>query len=65
MTDDEIKRFTQKTHQRIENIARDQESMLQALQANEYSLDPFRRCLRLYPELLRDNYTKESLKAIK
>ena len=65
MTDDEIKQLTNRTYNRILNIAKDQESMLQALQANSFSLDPFRRCLRLYPELLRDSYTKETLKAIK
>lgn len=64
-TDEEIQIFTQKTHDRIQNIAQDQETMLRVLHAEAGSTDPYCQALRMYPALLRDAYARESLKAIK
>jgi hypothetical protein len=64
-TDEEIEIFTAKTHERIENIAKDQETMLYVLHAEAGSTDPYCQALQLYPALLRDAYARESLKAIK
>lgn len=64
-TDEEIEIFTAKTHERIENIAKDQETMLYVLHAEAGSTDPYCQALQIYPALLRDAYARESLKAIK
>lgn len=64
-TDDEIKQFTAKAHDRIEGLAKDKNSMLQMLRASASSANPYCRALVLYPELLRDQYSKQQLKDIK
>lgn len=64
-TDDEIKAFTKRTHDRIEGIAKNAKAMLATLQADEDSENPYKRALSLYPELLREAYSRETLKAIK
>lgn len=63
--DDEIERFTQKTRDHISGIAKDSAAMLRTLQADEESENPYKRALTIYPELLREVYTRETLKAIK
>lgn len=63
--DEEIEEFTRKTHDRIQNIAQDQETMLRVLHADAGSTDPYCQALQMYPALLRDAYARESLKAIK
>jgi hypothetical protein len=65
MSDEDIRALTARTHDRIEHLASDPEAMLRTLQADLSSDIPYRQALRLYPELLRDGYAKESLKAIK
>lgn len=64
-TDEELKVFTQKTLNKINNIANNMTSMLQTLNADEFSDVPYKKALSLYPPLLRDGYSKESLKEIK
>lgn len=64
-TDDEIKIFTKRTHDKITGIAKDAATMLQTLQADEDSDNPYKRALCLYKELLREAYSRETLKAIK
>lgn len=63
--DEEIDRFVQHTHNKITNIAKDAKTMLQTLQADEESENPYKRALAIYPELLREAYSRETLKAIK
>ena len=65
MTDDEIKQFTEREHTRIENLAKDKNSMLQMLKASSISPNPFCRALLIYPELLRDEYARQQLKDTK
>ena len=64
-TDEEIDRFTRKTHDRIEHIAKDKNAMLRTLKADRLSQDPYKRALAIYPELLREAYSKNTLKDIK
>ena len=64
-TDEEIARFTKNTHDKINGIARDMKTMLRTLQADEESDNPYKRALTIYPELLREAYSRETLKAIK
>lgn len=64
-TDDEIAVFTKRTYEKIINIARDSKAMLKTLHADSESENPYKRALTIYPELLRDAYSRETLKAIK
>lgn len=64
-TEEDIQKLTQKEHQRIESIATDKNAMLRTLGADEKAITPYRAALAVYPELLREAYTRESLKSIK
>lgn len=61
----ELKEFVRPTYDRIKSLSNDREHMLHALGADDYSEVPYRQALTLYPELLREAYSRESLKAIK
>lgn len=64
-TDEEIKAFCSRSYEKIENIASSMNAMLTTLKADEASPNPYKRALAIYPELLREAYSKETLKAIK
>ena len=64
-TDEEIRQFVEKEHERILGITKDMDSMLRTLKADEKSEQPYKVALALYPELLREAYSRESLKAIR
>lgn len=64
-TDEEIKKFVEYDHRRIQGITKDKDSMLKALNATEESELPYKAALAIYPELLREAYSRESLKAIR
>lgn len=64
-TDEEIQQFTAKTHNRIMNLAKDQKAMLETLKAKEDSFQKDKVALAIYPELLRDGYSRAQLKDIK
>ena len=64
-TDKEIKEFTTKEHERIKGITTDSDSMLKTLKADPESEQPYKAALAVYPELLREAYSRESLKAIR
>jgi len=64
-TDDEIRTYTAKTHRKILDLARNSKSMLETLKAREDSPMKDKAALALYPELLRDGYSKSQLKDIK
>ena len=64
-TDDEIKEFTKEEHKRIYGITKDMDSMLKTLKADEESEQPYKAALAVYPELLREAYSADSLKAIR
>lgn len=65
MTDEEIQRLTHKDHERILKLTKDKDAMLQTLHANELSESPYKAALALYPELLREAYTRNQLKDIR
>ena len=64
-TDEEIKEFVKEEHTRIANVTKDMDSMLKTLKADEDSESPYKAALALYPELLREAYSRETLKAIR
>ena len=63
--DNEIKEFIKDEHERIENLTKNKDAMLDTLKANENSDQPYKVALKLYPALLREAYAKESLKNIR
>ena len=65
LTDEEIQQFTARSHTRLENLAKDKNSMLQTLKASATSPNPYCKSLAIYPELLRDYYSRQQLKDIK
>ena len=65
MTDEEIDALVQPSHDRITNLARDKDTMLRTLGADENSPQAYHRALALYPELLHEAYSRETLRAIK
>lgn len=65
MTDDEIKQFVQKEHDRILGITQNVDAMLKTLNATDDSEQPYKAALYYYPELLREAYTRETLKNIR
>ena len=65
MTDEEIAKFTAKEHERIKNLTKDSQTMLQVLGAKENSESPYKAALFYYPELLREAYSRETLKDIR
>ena len=65
MTDEEIKQFTQKEHDRINSLCKDEDAMLKTLKADTESEQPYKAALAYYPELLREAYSRESLKNIR
>ena len=67
MTDDELKKITSRTVDKIEKIAANRDEMLKAFGAvdKNQNRNAFQDCLRIYPELLSDSYTREILKQIK
>lgn len=64
-TDEEIQKFVKPEHDRITALTKDMDSMLKTLRADENSDQPYKVALKIYPELLREAYTRESLKAIR
>ena len=64
-TNEEIEKFTARAHAKIENMTKDKSYMLKTLHADENSALAYNQALCLYPELLRDGYSRETLKAIK
>ena len=64
-TDEEVKKFTQKEHDRILNLTKDSEAMLKTLRADEDSEQPYKAALAIYPPLLREAYSREALKNIR
>ena len=64
-TDEEIETFTLREHERILSLTQDKNAMLRTLKADENSDISYKKALALYPELLREAYTRESIKAIK
>ena len=64
-TDEEIRKFTQRTHDKIMGISKDKSAMLNTLKAKKDSFAKDKVALAIYPELLRDGYSRGQLKDIK
>lgn len=67
LSDAEIKRLTRKTVYKIDKIGMDLQTSLKLLGADENNGDrnSFQEAIRIYPELLRDNYSQDVLKQTK
>ncbi len=67
MTHGELTVLAAKAVDRIQHIASDKDTMLEVFGATKenHRKNDFQKCLLLYPELLSDPYTKDTLKEIK
>lgn len=67
ITDEEIEVLTRQSNQTLKKLTSDRDTMLRVLGATDYNEDktPFQEALSLYPELLRDEYTKKKLRDAK
>jgi hypothetical protein len=67
MTDDELKVLCQQSRNTIVNLTSDRNTMLKVFGVTKHNLNKnsFQKCLEMYPELLQDLYTKETLRDIK
>ena len=67
MSDDDIKEITKKSRLEIDEIGRNPNAMLKALNATDDTpnMNYFQQAVNHYPSLLRDNHTKETIKDIK
>lgn len=61
-TDEEIKEYVSKIHDKILNIGKDKETMLKVLKASEKSPMDDKVALAIYPELVRDGYSRQQIK---
>lgn len=67
LTDEELKEICSETNAKIKNLASDRNTMLKVFGATKQNTNKnaFQNCLMLYPELLQDPYTKETLRDLK
>lgn len=67
MTDDEIAKLTKQTVDEIETIGSDYQTTMRLLGATDYNTDKsyFQEALIIYPELFRDQYSRDVLKQTK
>lgn len=67
MTDDEIVKLTKQTVDEIEKIGSDYQTTMRLLGATDYNTDKsyFQEALTIYPELFRDQYSRDVLKQTK
>jgi len=67
LTDDELKHISLKTKDNVLNISSDRKTMLKVFGVTKSNTKKtyLQQAIELYPELLRDNYSKEILKDIK
>lgn len=67
MTDDEIAKLTKQTVDEIETIGSNYQTTMRLLGATDYNTDKsyFQEALTIYPELFRDQYSRDVLKQTK
>jgi DNA-directed RNA polymerase subunit RPC12/RpoP/arsenate reductase-like glutaredoxin family protein len=67
MTEKELIQLAKKSTEKIKNLSSTVESMLKAFGVTKYNTNKtyLQQALEIYPELLRDNYTKDVLREIK
>ena len=63
----EMRSLARKTVEEIENIGQDYRTTMRLLGATEYNLNPnyIQKSLMIYPELMRDKYSREIIKDVK
>lgn len=64
-TDEEVKQLTADEHEKIVGVTKNKDAMLKTLGADKNSESAYKAALSFYPELLREAYSKESLKSIR
>ncbi|WP_257219415.1 hypothetical protein [Paenibacillus sp. LK1] len=67
MTEEELRKISQKTVDKIRAIGSDKKTMLSVMGVNDSNTNKnhYQKALEIYPELLKDAHSKESLKKIK
>ncbi|MDP9675192.1 hypothetical protein J2W97_001175 [Paenibacillus jamilae] len=67
MTNEELKTISSETVQDIRRIGSDKDTMLKILGVTRYNKNKnhFQKALEVYPELLNDTYSKETIKQVK
>lgn len=67
LSDQELETLCSRTNQKLDSLATDRQTMLKVFGAvaENPRRSPFQESLMIYPELLRDPYTKETLRDIK
>lgn len=65
MTDDEVDDLTRPTYDSIVKLSKDIPTMLRVMRADESSSNAYSQALASYNELLREAYSKDTLRAIK
>lgn len=67
LTDDELKALCSKTVEKLDKISSDRNTMLNVFGATpgNWRKDAFQEALMLYPELLQDEYCRDTLRMIK
>ena len=62
-----MRSLARKTVEEIENIGQDYRTTMRLLGATEYNLNPnyIQKSLMIYPELMRDKYSREIIKDVK
>jgi len=61
-TDEEIKEYTKREHDRIMNVTKDKDTMIRTLKGDVKSDNPYKAALAYYPEMLWEGYTRSQLK---
>lgn len=66
-TDEEIKKLTEKSRRKIENVSKNYKTIKEIMGLNrvDHSLGSFQQAVKLYKPLIRDVYTKDTLRDIK
>ena len=69
LTDEELKELGKKNVEVIDSLTTNKTAMLETFGVDdskeEYQLNDFQKCLKIYPELLQDPYCKQTLKDLK
>ena len=67
MSDAELVKLSSETVKTIRNIGSDKETMLRVLGVGEWNVNKnyYQQALEIYPELLKDTFSKENLKNVK
>lgn len=66
-TEEEMKKITERSRKKIENVSKNIKTIKDILGLNRHdiSLTPFQKAIKIYPPLIRDSYTKDTLRGIK